>query len=217
MSSNRSQTSSAASKAAEPSPIVYIIDDDADVREALESLLQSVGLESKSFSSTQDFLRNRSDIVSCLILDVRLFGTSGLDFQLKLTQAGIDIPVIFITGHGDMHMSVGAMKAGAVHFLTKPFREQDLLDAVQEALARDRTRRTKAAQWQGLKARYESLSEREREVFPLITAGLQNKQIAHKMQLAEVTAKVHRGSLMRKLQARGVADLVKIAGVLGIA
>jgi FixJ family two-component response regulator len=147
---------------------------------------------------------------------VRLSGTSGLDFQTRLADAGIDIPIIFITGHGDIRMSVRAMKAGAVQFLTKPFREQDLLDAVREALERDRARRNRVGQSQALKSRYESLSEREREILPLVTTGLQNKQIAHQVQLSEVTVKVHRANLMRKLQVRGLTALVKAAGALGV-
>jgi len=213
---NRPKAKPHVSAVPDQSPIVFVIDDNPDVREALKSLLESVRLDTRVFASTEEFLRNRVEAVSCLVLDVRLSGTSGLDFQTRLADAGIDIPIIFITGHGDIRMSVRAMKAGAVQFLTKPFREQDLLDAVREALERDRARRNRVGQSQALKSRYESLSEREREILPLVTTGLQNKQIAHQVQLSEVTVKVHRANLMRKLQVRGLTALVKAAGALGV-
>jgi len=197
---------------------VYVVDDDHDVREGLKALLESVNLDCEVFGSAREFLdREPSDAVSCLVLDVRLPGVSGLDFQAELARRNIDIPVIFITGHGDVPMTVRAMKAGAVEFLTKPFREQDLLDAVSAALARDRTRRERDDGLRDLKSRYGTLSEREREVFALVTAGLLNKQMAGELELSEVTVKVHRHNLMKKLGARTLPDLVRIAETLGVA
>ena len=215
MSHDRNGRNPTAPKTAEPAPVVYVIDDDLDVREALKSLLGSVGLESLAFGSTEEFLPSR-DTVSCLVLDIRLPGGSGLDFPARLARAGIVIPVIFLTGHGDIRMSVSAMKAGAVEFLTKPFREQELLDAVQKALDRDRARRERIAQLQAVKARYDSLTEREREILRLVTSGRLNKQIAHDAGLSEVTVKVHRAKLMRKLQVRNLPALVKVADALGV-
>src|SRR4051812_45061737 len=201
------QTNSADAK-----QLVFVIDDDADVREGLEALLQSVSLPCEVFSSTREFLnRKPSHTVSCLILDVRLPGPSGLDFQAELASAQIEIPIIFITGHGDIPMTVRAMRAGAVEFLTKPVREQDLLDAVSVALERDRIRRERDGKLQVLKERYASLSDREREVLALVTTGLLNKQMAAQMKLSEVTVKVHRHNLMKKLGAKSVPDLVKMA------
>jgi len=197
--------------------IVYIVDDDADVREGLSALLQSVGLEVVALSSTIEFLAHkRSDEPSCLILDVRLPGLSGLDFQTELAKAQIDIPIIFITGHGDIPMTVKAMKAGAVEFLTKPVREQDLLDAVRVALERDRARRELLMQTHELRSRYEALSDRERQVMTLVCAGLMNKQVAAQIGLSEVTVKVHRHNLMKKLEARSFADLMRMADALQI-
>ena len=201
----------------EPSPIVFVVDDDASVRNALRSLIRSVGLEAEIFGNTQEFLqRQPRDAASCLILDVRLPGKSGLDFQRELTEANIHIPVIFITGHGDIPMSVRAMKAGAVEFLPKPFRDQDLLDAIQMALERDRVRRRREAEVAVLRKRLESLTTREREVLPLVVAGLPNKKIAAELGTRETTVKVHRSQLMRKMAAASVADLVRMAQKMGI-
>ena len=196
-------------------PTVFVVDDDADVREGLRMLLESMGLGCKVFGSTKDFLQEqRPDGASCLILDVRLPGSSGLDFQIELAHGHIDIPIIFMTGHGDIPMSVKAMKAGAVEFLTKPLREQDLLDAVNVALERDRAKRAQDDRLHELKARFESLSDREREVLSLVTAGLLNKQVAAEIDLSEVTVKVHRHNLMKKLGAKSVPDLVRMADLL---
>jgi RNA polymerase sigma factor (sigma-70 family) len=198
-------------------PIVFIIDDDSDVREGLCALLQSVSLDCEVFSTTSDFLlHKRRDAVSCLILDVRLPGPSGLDFQRQLATAHVGIPIVFLTGHGDIPMSVRAIKSGAVEFLTKPVREQDLLDAIRTALEVDRARREHEEILQDLRARFESLSERERKVMALVSAGLLNKQIAGEMNLSEVTIKVHRHNLMRKLAARSVPELVRIEETLGV-
>jgi len=196
-------------------PTVFVVDDDADVRDGLKMLLESMGLGCKVFGSTKDFLQEqRPDGASCLILDVRLPGSSGLDFQIELANGHIDIPIIFMTGHGDIPMSVKAMKAGAVEFLTKPLREQDLLDAVNVALERDRAKRAQDDQLHELRARFESLSDREREVLSLVTAGLLNKQVAAEIDLSEVTVKVHRHNLMKKLGAKSVPDLVRMADLL---
>jgi FixJ family two-component response regulator len=200
----------------EAKQIVFVVDDDVDVREGLKSLLQSVSLCCEVFSTPREFLQRKpGDAVSCLILDVRLPGPSGLDFQAELAHAHIDIPIVFLTGHGDIPMTVRAMKAGAVEFLTKPVREQDLLDAVRTALERDRIRRGVEARMRDLKGRFETLSEREREVMSHVTAGMLNKQIAGEMRLSEVTVKVHRHKLMRKLGAKSVPELVKMAQALG--
>jgi FixJ family two-component response regulator len=197
--------------------IVYVVDDDADVREGLCALLQSVGLKVVALSSTTEFLgHRRPKQPSCLVLDVRLPGLSGLDFQIELAKAQIDIPIIFITGHGDIPMTVKAMKAGAIEFLTKPLREQDLLDAVRVALERDLARRELQTETQSLRSRYEALSDRERQVMSLVCAGLMNKQIAAEIGLSEVTVKVHRHNLMKKLEARSLPELVRMADVLQI-
>ena len=202
---------------AQSGPVIYIVDDDADVREGLQSLLESVGLKSETFSSTTTVLKSKlSDEVGCLILDVRLPGLSGLDFQAEVTKEQIKVPIIFITGHADVPMSVKAMKAGAVEFLTKPIREQDLLDAVGVALARDRARRKHESDTQALRANYDSLSHREREVMSLVVAGLMNKQAAAEIGISEVTLKVHRHNIMKKLHARSLADLVRMADSLEI-
>lgn len=207
---------SSGTSSAEPKEVVYVVDDDVDVREGLKSLLDSVRLGCEVFASAKEFLNRKpsDDVVSCLILDVRLPGPSGLDIQAELAAARIDIPIIFITGHGDIPMSVRAMRAGAVEFLTKPLRGQDLLDAVGIALERDRVRRQRDGKLQVLKAHYETLSNREREVLELVTTGLLNKQIAGQMGLSEVTVKVHRHNLMKKLGAKSVPDLVKMAEAL---
>jgi RNA polymerase sigma factor (sigma-70 family) len=197
--------------------IVYLVDDDADVREGVSALLQSVGLKVVALSSTVEFLAHKgSQGPSCLILDVRLPGLSGLDFQTELAKTQNDIPIIFITGHGDIPMTVKAMKAGAVEFLTKPFRDQDLLDAVRFALERDRAHRELQMQLQSLRSRYDSLSDRERQVMSLVCAGLMNKQVAAEIGVSEVTVKVHRHNLMKKLDARSFAELVRMADVLRI-
>ena len=203
---------------AESKQIVYVVDDDVDVREGLRSLLDSVRLGCEVFASAKEFLNRKPiDAVSCVVLDVRLPGPSGLDIQAELAAAHVNIPIIFITGHGDIPMSVRAMRAGAVEFLTKPLRGQDLLDAVGVALERDRIRRERDSKLDVLKARYNSLSNREREVMEFVTAGLLNKQIAGQMGLSEVTVKVHRHNLMKKLGARSVPELVKMAEALRIA
>jgi FixJ family two-component response regulator len=195
-------------------PVVLVIDDDSDVREGLRALFESVSLQSRSFGSAQEFLRSQiPDQVSCLILDVRLPGLSGIDFQ---TNVQIDIPIIFITGHGDIPMSVKAMKAGAVEFLTKPLREQELLDAVRVALDRDRERRHRKVIRHDLDSHFDSLSPREREVMALVTTGMMNKQVAAALGLCEVTVKVHRHNVMKKLDAKAFTDLVRMADALGL-
>src|SRR5437870_6594544 len=198
-------------------PVVFVVDDDPSVRRAIQRLVESVGLQVELFGSAQEFLRSeRPDAPSCLVLDIRLPGISGLDFQRQLAEANIHIPIIFITAHGDIPMTVRAMKAGAVEFLTKPFRDQDLLDAIQIALERDRTRRVQEAEVAKLRERYESLTPREREVMPLVVSGLLNKQIAAEIGASEATVKVHRSQLMRKMGAESVADLVRMAAEMGI-
>jgi FixJ family two-component response regulator len=198
-------------------PIVLVIDDDPDVREGLKALFQSVNLESRTYKSTPEFLRSKlPDQVSCLILDVRLPGLSGLDFQAELAKVNVNIPIIFITGFGDIPMSVKAMKAGAVEFLTKPIREQDLLDAVRAAIDRDRTRRKSEGKIQDLRTRFHALSAREQEVMSLVASGLMNKQVAAEIGIVEVTVKVHRHNIMKKLGAKSLADLVRMADALGL-
>jgi len=207
------------SKSNEPgsdSSVVFVIDDDASIRNALSNLLRSVGMRVETFASTAEFLqRPQSDGASCLVLDVRLQGSSGLDFQSQLTAANIRIPIIFITGHGDIEMSVRAMKAGAMDFLAKPFREQDLLDAVSAALQADVKRRSVERQLSDLHARYQSLTAREKEVMSLAAKGLMNKQIAGQMNLSEITVKIHRAHAMKKMQAKSFADLVRMAETVG--
>jgi FixJ family two-component response regulator len=198
-------------------PIIFIVDDDESMREALRRLFRSVGLKVEMFGSAAELLRSKlPDVASCLVLDVRLPGVSGLDFQAELAKAGIHIPIIFMTGHGDIPMSVKAMKAGAVDFLTKPFRDQDMLDAVAMAIERDRERREQEKRLSELRTHFEALTPREREVMGLVTAGMMNKQIAGELELAEITVKIHRGHIMRKMGARSLADLVRMAEVLGV-
>ncbi|HEY0762164.1 MAG TPA: response regulator transcription factor [Pyrinomonadaceae bacterium] len=192
--------------------IVFVIDDDESIREALKSLIRSVGLSVETFASAQEFLQSkRPDVPACLILDVRMPGLSGLDLQRDLSETNIHIPIIFITGHGDIPMSVRAMKAGAVEFLTKPFRDQDLLDAIQQALERDRHARSEQANSADLRTRYESLTPRETEVFGLVVKGLLNKQIALQLGTSEITVKLHRRQVMEKMQADSLPDLVRMS------
>ena len=196
--------------------VVFVVDDDPSMRRSLETLLRSVGLDVQLFSSAQEFmLAKRPDVPGCLVLDVRLPGMSGLTFQDELAKTGIALPVIFVTGHGDVPMTVRAMKAGAVEFLTKPFDDQVLLDAVHAAIERDRARRQQAAGLTALKARYDELTAREKEVMKLVVAGRVNKQIAAALGLSVVTVKVHRGQVMRKMLAKSVAELVRMADRLG--
>ena len=202
----------------ESEAIVFVVDDDAQTRDALKNLMRSVGLHVEVFASAQDFLRSkRPDVPGCLVLDVRLRGLSGLDLQKRMAEAKIEVPIIFITGYGDIPMTVQAMKAGAVEFLTKPFRNQELLDAIQQALERDRTTRDQRAKNDELYDRYDSLTPREREVMTLVVAGLLNKQIAGELGTSETTVKNHRHQIMEKMGADSVAELVKMAYKLGIA
>jgi FixJ family two-component response regulator len=209
----KSSTESASKK----EPLVFIVEDDPSMQRALGNLFQSVGLEVEVFGSASEMLKSKlPDVASCLVLDVRLPGLSGLDFQTELAKANIHIPIIFMTGHGDIPMTVRAMKGGAVDFLTKPFRDQDMLDAVVTAIERDRKRRETDKVVVRLQTLLETLTPREREVFALVTSGLMNKQIAAQLGLAEITVKLHRGHIMRKMDARSLADLVRKAETLGI-
>ena len=202
---------------ADVSGAVFVIDDDPSMRAALEDLISSVGLQVRLFASPQEFLHSKPpDILGCLVLDVRLPGMSGLTFQNELAKAGIAFPVIFVTGHGDIPMGVRAMKAGAVEFLTKPFHDQDLLDAIHTAIERDRDRRRGARVTVELQERYATLTERERQIMALVVVGRANKQIAAELDISEVTVKMHRGNIMRKMRARSLADLVRMADLLGV-
>lgn len=194
---------------------VHIVDDDAALREALDSLFRSVGLETRLFANAQAFFDSGlAHEAGCLVLDVRLPGLSGLDFQDKLASADVRMPVVLMTGHGDIPMSVRGMKAGAVDFLTKPFRDQDMLDAVAAALERDAASRAQQGDISGLRTRFEALSAREKQVMARVASGLMNKQVAHQLGLSEITVKIHRGNLMRKMEARSLADLVRMAEAL---
>jgi FixJ family two-component response regulator len=198
-------------------PMVFVVEDDELMRAALGNLFQSVGLEVEVFGSASEMLQGKlPDVASCLVLDIRLPGLSGLDFQAELAKANIHIPVIFMTGHGDIPMTVRAMKGGAVDFLTKPFRDQDMLDAVMVAIERDRKRREAAKILANSQTHFESLTPREREIFALISSGLMNKQIAAELGVAEITVKIHRGHIMKKMGARSLADLLRSAETLGI-
>jgi len=198
-------------------PIVFVIDDDPSMRRALTNLIQSVGLEVEAFGSAAELLKGKlPDVASCLVLDIRLPGLSGLDLQAEFARANILIPIIFITGHGDIPMTVRAMKGGAVDFLTKPFRDQDLLDAVVSAIDKDRRRRESDNAIAGLQALFDTLSSREREVLGFVAAGLMNKQIAAELDLAEITVKIYRGHIMKKMKAKSLADLIRMTEALGI-
>jgi len=201
----------------QPDSIVYVVDDDSSVREAIKSLIRSVGLRVETFGTAQEFLKSaRPDAPGCVVLDVRLPGLSGLDLQRELAANGINLPVIFITGHGDIPMSVRAMKAGALEFLTKPFRDQDLLDAILQALERDLSARQQRSETAELRERFDSLTAREREVMGLVVSGLLNKQIAGELGTSEVTIKIHRSQVMKKMDAGSLAELVRMTEKLGI-
>ena len=201
----------------EADAMIFVVDDDASMREALQRLLRSVGLQVTTFASAREFLHHRgADVPGCLVLDVRLPGLSGLDLQHELAAAQMDLPIIFITGYGDIPMTVQAMKAGAVEFLTKPFRDQDLLDAIQQALERDRVARAQRTEMAELRARFDALTPRERDVFGLVVTGLQNKQVAAALGTSAITIKRHRAQVMHKMRVTSLAELVRIADHLGL-
>jgi len=203
--------------AAPARPLVVVVDDDPAVRDALDSLLRSVGLQTRILGSPAELLQaDLPAVPGCIVLDVRLPGVSGLDLQCQLAAHGIQLPIVFMTGHGDIPMTVRAMKAGAVDFLSKPFRDQDMLDAVSAAIERDTRRRQQSAARDSLDARYATLTPREREVMALVVAGLMNKQVAGELNLSEITVKIHRGNVMRKMGVRALADLVRQAEALGV-
>ena len=216
---DRPKSSQDSASTAEPTtePVVFIVDDDLSVRRSLTNLFRSVGLEAAAFGSAPEMLQSKlPDVASCLVLDVRLPGLSGLDLQAELTKANIHIPIIFITGHGDIPMTVRAMKSGAADFLTKPFRDQELLDAVVAAIERDRKRREVEKTVANLQSLFEGLSPRERDVLGLVADGLMNKQIAAELGLAEITVKIYRGHVMKKMGARSLAELIRMTETLGI-
>jgi FixJ family two-component response regulator len=201
----------------ESQSVVFVVDDDASMRDAMQRLFQSVGLQAEVFASAAEFLQSKlADAPCCLVLDVRLPGLSGLDFQTELAKANIQVPIVFMTGHGDIPMTVKAMKAGAIEFLPKPFRDQDMLDAVRLGLERDRVRRDGERAIAYVRGKFASLTPREQEVMGFVTAGLMNKQIAGQLQLAEITVKLHRGSVMRKMEVKTLADLVRMADIVGL-
>ena len=198
-------------------PVVFVVDDDSAVRMALSRLFRSVGLKTQEFGSSTEFLQSElPDVASCLVLDVRLPGQSGLDFQEELAKANIRIPIVFMTGHADVPMTVRAMKGGAIDFLAKPFRDQDMLDAVATAIARDQERRESEKLTRNLKSAFENLTPREREVMTFVSSGLMNKQVAAEMGFVEITVKIHRGHVMKKMGARSLADLITMADLLGV-
>jgi FixJ family two-component response regulator len=201
----------------EPDPIVWVVDDDVSLREALGSLIRSAGLRVETFASAQEFLaRSQVDTPNCLVLDVQLPALSGLDLQKRMAEVNLEIPIVFITGHGNIPMSVRAMKAGAVEFLTKPLADRDLLEAIQQAISRDRVARQQKAKMRQLQDRYQSLTPREREVMERVVSGLLNKQVAAELGTTEFTVKVHRGRVMRKMQCNSFADLVRMSEMLGV-